>query len=353
MTTQPRGFTAAFLAAAAAVMCGCAASPAEPPASAATPPVRVVDDSVAGRRARIAKLLEEQREANRILGWAVAIVQDDRVIYLDASGLRDLERKLPVTVDTLFPIGSCTKSFTALAAAIGQERGLLSLDDHPRRHLPAFKMADPEADAKVTIRDMLSHRTGLRHNADLAAEPGVLTRAEYVRAATSARPAVSFRSAFEYSNAMFTAVGEVLGRARGATWEEVIEADLLRPLGMTSTVTTLGALAGSPRRTTGYVIADDGAGWRPVAPPESLAAMGPAGSISSTARDMTAWLRLLLGKGALDGKRIVSEASLGEVLRPHMRMNELTSYGLGWGLYQWKGNGWSRTAAALPASARW
>ena len=127
-------------------------------------------------------VLEEQRQKLRIAGLAFVAVKGDEVIALRALGLRDVARKAPATPDTLFPIGSCTKAFTALALAAAQDAGALTLDDRPHRYLPYFKMADPEADALVTLRDMLSHRTGLKAYADLAAEPGVLTREEYVRA---------------------------------------------------------------------------------------------------------------------------------------------------------------------------
>lgn len=110
------------------------------------------------------------------------------------------------------------------------DRRLLSLDDHPRKFLPYLKLADPEADAKITIRDMLSHRTGLKVYADLAAEPGVLTREEYIRAATSAKPAVPFRTKFQYSNAMYAAAGEIAGGVNHSTWEQVIVIDVFRPL---------------------------------------------------------------------------------------------------------------------------
>ena len=124
--------------------------------------------------------------SQHIPGAVLAIVRDDRVIYMQPMGVRDIEHNLPVTPDTLFPIGSCTKAFTSMEIARSADRGLLSLDDHPRKFLPYLKLADPEADAQITIRDMLSHRTGLKAYADLAAEPGVLTREEYIRAATSA-----------------------------------------------------------------------------------------------------------------------------------------------------------------------
>ncbi|MEA2329291.1 MAG: hypothetical protein QOE68_4250, partial [Thermoanaerobaculia bacterium] len=153
----------------------------------------------------IRRIVDEQMRSQHIPGAVLAIVRDDRVIYMQPMGLRDIEHNLPVTPDTLFPIGSCTKAFTSLEIARSADRGLLSLDDHPRKFLPYLKLADPEADAQITIRDMLSHRTGLKAYADLAAEPGVLTREEYIRAATSAKPAVKFLTKFQYSNAMYSA----------------------------------------------------------------------------------------------------------------------------------------------------
>src|SRR6266550_8270220 len=107
--------------------------------------------------ASVDRILEQQRHERHLPGLAFAIVKNDHVIYRRALGLRDVEYNLPVTANTLFPIGSCTKAFTSMAIALGQDRGVLSLDDHPRKYLPDFRMADPEADAAVTLRDMLSH----------------------------------------------------------------------------------------------------------------------------------------------------------------------------------------------------
>lgn len=90
-----------------------------------------------------------------------------QVIVLDVRGVRDVEHQTPVTLDTVFPIGSCTKAFTAMAVGLAQDEGVLSLDDAPQRWLPYFKMQDREANALVTLRDMLSHRTGLKAYADL------------------------------------------------------------------------------------------------------------------------------------------------------------------------------------------
>jgi len=269
-----------------------------------------------------------------IPGAVLAIVRDDRVIYMQPIGVRDVEHNLPVTPDTLFPIGSCTKAFTSMEIVRSADRGLLSLDDHPRKFLPYLKLADAEADAKITIRDMLSHRTGLKAYADLAAEPGVLTREEYVRAATSAKPAVPFRTKFQYSNAMFVAAGEIAGRVNHATWEEVIASDIFKPLAMTSSVSIITDMLKSSDHATGYVFDKS---YRAVPAPKSLTALAPAGAIASSARDMTQWLRMLTGGGRIDGRAFISPAMFRELTTPLSSVSPTISYALGWAVYDWNG----------------
>lgn len=292
------------------------------------------------------RILEQQRAQQHIPGLALAIVKDDRVVYVATIGQRDIESNLPVTENTMFPIGSCTKAFTSMAVALAQDRGMLSLDDHPRTFLPYFRMADPQADAQVTLRDMLGHRTGLKAYADLAAEPGVLSREEYVRAATAAKPAVPFRSAFQYSNAMYTAAGEIVGKVHNSTWERVMETEIFGPLGMTSSVSDLRAM--TPREhVTGYVYAADH--FRAVPPPRSLEALAPAGAIASSVHDMAKWLRMLTA----GGEGFVSSKMFHELTSPLMRIDAEKSYALGWATYDWNGlrvvehNGGSQGISAL------
>jgi CubicO group peptidase (beta-lactamase class C family) len=292
------------------------------------------------------RILEQQRAQQHIPGLALAIVKDDRVVYVATIGQRDIERNLPVTENTMFPIGSCTKAFTSMAIALAQDRGMLSLDDHPRKFLPYFRMADHDADAQVTLRDMLGHRTGLKAYADLAAEPGVLTREEYVRAATTAKPAVPFRSAFQYSNAMYSAAGEIVGKVHNSSWERVIETEIFGPLGMTSSVADLRAM--TPREhVNGYVYAADHV--RAVPPPRSLEALAPGGAIASSVRDMAKWLRMLTA----GGQGFVSSKMFHELTAPLMRIDAEKSYALGWATYDWNGlrvvehNGGSQGISAL------
>ncbi|MGH2907489.1 MAG: serine hydrolase domain-containing protein, partial [Solirubrobacterales bacterium] len=229
--------------------------------------VSLVSSARADPRAdKIMEVLELKRTSLHIAGIGVAVVLHGQVIVLDVRGLRDVEQKAPVTLDTVFPIGSCTKAFTAMAVGVAQDEGVMSLDDSPHRWLPYFRMRDKEADAQVTLRDMLSHRTGLKAYGDLAAEPGVLTREEYLRAAIGAVPAAKFRASYQYSNAMVTAAGEVVARAYKTTWEKVIESKIFGPLGMTASRTSSYRLGAEG--VTGYVW--DGKVWKPTPVTPSL-----------------------------------------------------------------------------------
>src|SRR4051812_24504488 len=280
--------------------------------------------------AGIRRVLDEQMRSQHIPGAVLAIVRDDRIISMQTFGMRDIEHNLPVTPDTLFPIGSCTKAFTSMEIARSADRGLRPLDDLRRKFLPYLKLADPEADAKITIRDTLSHRSGLKAYADLAAEPGVLTREEYIRAATSAKPAVPFRTKFQYSNAMYAAAGEIAGRVNHSTWEEVIASDLFRPLRMTSSVSVITDMLKSPDHATGYVFDKS---YRAVPAPKSLAALAPGGAIASSARDMTQWLRMLTD----GGRQFISPTMFGELTTPLIAVSPTISYALGWAVYDWNG----------------
>lgn len=303
--------------------------------------------------AQIERILDEQRREQHLPGLAFVVVQHDRVVFTNVQGFRDIGGNLPVTLDTVFPIGSCTKAFTSMAIALSADRGLLSFDDHPQKFLPYFHMMDPEANAQVTIRDMLSHRTGLKANADLSAEPGVLTREEYVRAATAAKPAVKFRSAFQYSNAMYSAAGEIVGKTQHSTWETAVQSMIFDPLGMRASTTSAQRAMTQPDHATGYEYDATTKDFRAVPPPRSLDALAPAGSIESSARDLTQWLRTLTNSGAIDGRQFVSSQMFHELTTPLTTINATTSYALGWATYQWNGlhvvehNGGSQGISAL------
>src|SRR5262245_55766889 len=175
---------------------------------------------LAEKLAKIEKEIEEKRKELGVPGVAVAIVKDDKVIFQKGFGLRDVERKLPVTADTVFAIASATKSFTAMAAVISQDEGKLTLEDSPKKYLSYFRLQDPEADARITVRDLLYHSSGLAL-ADLVTSTGVLNRSEVIKVAGLAKPTAKFREKFQYQNVMYSAAGEVVATAHGTNWQKL------------------------------------------------------------------------------------------------------------------------------------
>lgn len=283
-------------------------------------------------------VLEAQRTANHIPGLAFIAVKDGKVLYAKAFGQRDIAGNQPVTLDTLFPIGSCSKAFTAMAAALAADDGKASLDDPPRKFLPWFKMADPETDAKVTLRDLLSHRTGLMAYADLASMGGRLTPEEYVQAAASAKPTAKMGEKFQYSNSMYAAAGLIVGKAYGAEWADVVKTRIFLPLGMRRSATSADEALKAADHTTGYVFDPEKNAWIVTPVSTNIKSLAPAGSIVSSANDMGKWVAMLADGGMAKGKPFVSDKMFTELTTPHIKAGPTMSYALGWVTYEINGH---------------
>lgn len=286
--------------------------------------------------AAIEKAVEEGRQKRGIPGLSLVIVKDDRVIYMKGLGYRDFERKVPVTPDTLFAIGSSTKAFTSMLVAMGADEGKISLDDSPKKFLPYFKLQDPEADAKITVRDLLSHSSGLNRT-DLAWITGVLNREEVIRVAAQAKPTAKLREKWQYQNVMYSAAGECVAKAENSTWEKLIRERIFKPLGMRASNLNVADTLSSPDYSKGYNYDEDTKETRQL-PMRDFPQVAAAGAINSNARDMAQWLRLMLGGGVFEGKRLVSEASFAELIKPQMKVGGNVNYGLGWMLREWHGH---------------
>jgi CubicO group peptidase (beta-lactamase class C family) len=284
----------------------------------------------------IEKAVEEGRQKRGIPGLSLVIVKDDRVIYMKGLGYRDFEHKVPVTPDTLFAIGSSTKAFTAMLVAMGADEGKISLDDSPKKFLPYFKLQDPEADAKITVRDLLSHSSGLNRT-DLAWITGVLNREEVIRVAAQAKPTAKLREKWQYQNVMYSAAGECVAKAESSTWESLIKERIFKPLGMRASNLNVPDTLRSPDHSNGYNYDEDTKETRQL-PMRDFPQVAAAGAINSNARDMAQWLRLMLGGGAFEGKRLVSENSFAELVKPQMKIGGNVNYGLGWMLREWHGH---------------
>lgn len=286
--------------------------------------------------AAIEKTIEQSRKDLGIPGLSLAIVKDDKVIYLKGLGFKDFEHSLPVTPDTLFAIGSSTKAFTAMTAMMSVDEGKLSLSDSPKKYLPYFQMRDPDTDAKITIRDLLSHRSGLNRT-DLAMVTNKLTREELIKVAGMAKPTAKLGAKFQYQNVMYTAAGEIVARSQHSTWDAVIARKIFKPLGMKSSNTTVQAMQKSRNFSFGYDFNTTTKETRRL-PQREISIAAPAGAINSSARDMAEWVRFMLNRGTVNGRRLVSEKSFDELITKQINISGNVDYGLGWFLRQWNGH---------------
>ena len=303
------------------------------PQTAAAAGAQTAAPDLQSRLAAIEKAIEEKRKELHIPGVSFVIVKDDKVIYMKGLGLKDVERNLPVTPDTLFAIGSSSKAFTGMSAAMSADDGKLSLDDAPKKFLPYFKLRDPETDAKITIRDLLSHRSGIDRT-ELPMVSGNLNREELIRVAGMAKPTAKLGEKFLYQNIMYAAVGEIVARAQATTWENFIEKRIFKPLGMKASNTTVAETVKAPDYALGYSYYPETKKTTHV-PMRDISAAAPAGAINSNARDMAQWLRLMVGEGVFEGKRLVSEKNFKELIAVQHKVGGNINYGLGWFLRDW------------------
>ncbi|MBN9120149.1 MAG: serine hydrolase [Planctomycetes bacterium] len=310
---------------------------AAPPARAAEFDPKPIDDVVE-------KALKEFRAP----GAAVVIVRDGEIVYLKGFGVREKGKPEPVTPDTVFAIASCSKAFTATALAMLADEGKLKWDDKVRDHLDYFRLSDELADRDVTLRDLLSHRTGMpRH--DMLWSGRAADSADVIRQWGKGKPSTSFRSTWEYSNVPFTTAGVIAGKIDGTDWAGVVKNRIFKPLGMDATSATWKeGVAKSNHATPHYFGRDKSVAaveWDPIDH------AGGAGCVNSTARDMAAWLRFQLAGGKFDGRRLISEDALKETHTPQMlvkpegpfavyfpaKSTRFTSYGLGWFVHDYRG----------------
>ncbi len=240
-------------------------------------------------------------------GVSVAIVKDGRVAVAKGYGVRKLGESAPVDARTLFSIASNTKLFTSTALGLLVEEGKVAWDAPVITYLPWFQMWDPYVTRELTIRDLLVHRSGLGLGAgDLLSWPtSTLDRKEITRRLRFIRPATSFRTAYAYDNLLYLAAGEVIEAVSGQTWEEFVNARILRRVGMRTSTPRLSATASN--QATAHAAIDGKV--RPIVRFDSDNT-NPAGGIQSNADDMARWLIVQLARGQLaDGSRLFSDST--------------------------------------------
>jgi CubicO group peptidase (beta-lactamase class C family) len=303
--------------------------------------VNTPTDRFAGLDTAFERVLREFHAA----GMAVAVVEKDKIVYAKGFGYRDLEKKLPVTPNTLFAIGSCTKAFTASLMGQLRKDGKLDFDKPVLNYLPALHFYNDDMNRMITLRDMMSHRTGLpRHDFSWYifkndSRDSLLTRIRYQE------PSTGIRERWQYNNFMFLAQGMVAEKITGKSWEENISTQILKPLGMSRSNFSIESLQKDADASLGYGLKKDSI--IDLLDYYHINAMGPAGSINSSVTEMANWVMTWINGGKFNGKEILPANYVSEAISPQMVAGpglpsaekpdlHFSTYGLGWFLSSYK-----------------
>ena len=282
-------------------------------------------------------------------GFAIAIVEDGKVLVVRGYGVRELNKSEPVTENTLFAIASNTKAFTAGAIAILVNDKKLHWDDRVQQFLPWFEVFDdPWISHETRIDDLLCHRLGFKtFSGDLIWWNTPYSAEEVVRRARYLKPQYGFRRGYGYSNIMFIAAGEVIAHASGEPWANFVRERILTPLGMTNTALSVAELKMRLDVATPHSADDDGKP-HPI-PWQAWDSTSAAGGVISSAADLSKWLRLQLNQGEWDGTKFWTPAQTWKMWSMHNPMPftpsgvtndpsfSLNGAGLGWFLADYRG----------------
>jgi CubicO group peptidase (beta-lactamase class C family) len=284
-------------------------------------------------------------------GMAVAIVKDGKIIVAKGYGVRKLGEPTPVDEFTMFGIGSNTKAFTTAALATLVDEGKLSWDDPVYQRLPGFVMYDPYVSHEMTIRDLLTHRSGMGlGEGDLLFWPhSTYTREEVIYKLRFMKPSSSFRSHYAYDNLLYMTAGQIIPAVTGVSWDDYIRQRIFTPLGMNHSNVSNAAIKPDDNVAFPHSRMDD---KLQVIHFEVLDNAGPAGAINSCAADMAKWVQLQLNRGKFTDRdgRLFSEERSREMWSPQtilpvgdppaplagLKAN-FADYALGWGLRDYHG----------------
>jgi len=279
-------------------------------------------------------------------GLAMAVVQDGRVIFEGGFGVRDIHGNAPVTPETVFAIGSSSKAFTVAALGMLADEGKLDWNAPVINYMPRFRLSDPWVTRNISLSDMLSHRTGLK-GADILWiwKEGYLKREDLVSRMRFEPQAMPFRAQWHYNNLMYLASGQVIPAIEKVSWDVFIRQRIFQPLGMHTSFTSISSLEGLQNVAMPHVMK----GNRPERILyRNIDSIAPAGAINSNIRDMSRWLQLQLGSGAVDGKTLIQAKTVRAMRAPMISMPipypfapfpgaHFLGYGMGWFLHDYHG----------------
>src|SRR5262245_1103807 len=293
----------------------------------AQPPSSVTPDKVKAALPELEKFVQQAMQMTGVPGVSIALVHQDKVVYLKGFGVREVGKTDPVSAETVFQLASASKPIASTVVAAVVSEGLVSWDSRVSQLDPAFQLYEPYATSQVTIRDLFNHRSGLPGEAGNELEKIIgYSRDEILHRLRFLPPASSFRSAYSYSNFGLTAGAVAAVKPTGKSWEDVSKEKLYDSLGMTQTSSRHADFLKETNRSTLHIKVDGGTSpsgekWtaKLMRQPD---AQSPAGGVSTTARDLAQWVRLQLGHGKHDGKQLIKPEAIAET---HVPLNYLGS----------------------------
>lgn len=254
----------------------------------------------------------------KIPGLSVAVVKDGKVVFAKGYGVTHTGGIEPVDENTLFMIGSNTKAFTATALAILQESGKMSLNDKVKKWMPEFRLRDTLASNDIMVCDLLSHRIGFEtFQGDFTYWSSNLSRADIIKKMAFIRAPYKFRTKWGYCNAAFLTAGELIPRITGRTWEEMVRDSILVPLHMSRTLMLSDDAKKLSNAAFPHTLINNKVEEIPFA---NLYNLAPAGSMISSAKDMTSWLIAQLDYGKFNNKQVVSRKAIQAIRMPYSIM---------------------------------
>ncbi|WP_299334649.1 serine hydrolase [uncultured Psychroserpens sp.] len=295
----------------------------------------------------IDKELNKILETTNAAGFAVAVVEGDKIIYAKGFGYRDYENKVPADANTLFAIGSSTKAFTSSILGLLREDDKLSFDDNPRKYIPELEFYNNDLNNNLIIKDLMRHSSGIpRHDGSWYFFPthdkdSLIMRLKYQE------PFTGIRQQWYYNNFGFLIQGVIAEKITGKSWEDNIRDHFFKPLGMNRSNATIAEMKASSNAAFGYELKENGSIRK--MDYYDIAAMSPAGSINSSVNDMSKWITLWLQNGKFNDEQILSENYIKEAMSAQMVMGggvpdekfpdiHFSSYGYGWMMQSYKGH---------------
>ena len=295
----------------------------------------------------IEKKLNQILKTTKAPGFAVAVVEGNKIIYANGFGYRDYENKIKVDPNTLFAIGSSTKAFTSSILGQLRQEDKLSFDDSPIKHIPELKFFNDNLNNNIIIKDLMRHTTGIpRHDGSWYLFPtydkdSLMQRIKYQE------PFTGIRQQWYYNNFMFLTQGVIAERITEKSWEDNIRERFFKPLGMKRSNVTIDELEKSTNAAFGYELKKDNS----IQKMEyyRIAGMRPAGSINSSVNEMSNWLITWINKGKFKGQEILPEAYRNEAIGSQAVVSgalpdndipdtHITNYGYAWFIASYKGH---------------